>query len=184
MQGSIQNCYTQDSLRVGAGLPSIQGRCDALPRFGPETAAQIRAQNSQFPFDFTRQPFQITAFLSLPVFDGFQREQRIEEAKAQRNSAEYNVRRQELALTGDVTADYLQLVTNAKVVEQQERNAATARQQLELAQERYRVGAADYLELANARATYAQAENDRINAIYNYHISFAQLENAVGRPLR
>jgi outer membrane protein TolC len=46
------------------------------------------------------------------------------------------------------------------------------------------VGAADYLELANARATYAQAENDRINAIYQYHISFAQLENAVGRPLR
>ncbi|HEU6451560.1 MAG TPA: TolC family protein [Gemmatimonadaceae bacterium] len=184
MQSSIQNCYTQDSLRVGAGLPSIQGRCDALPRFGPETAAQIRAQNNQFPFDFSRQPFQVSAFLSLPIFDGFQREQRIEEAKAQRNSAQYNVRKQELALTGDVTADYLQLVTNAKVVEQQERNAATARQQLELAQERYRVGAADYLELANARATYAQAENDRINAIYQYHISFAQLENAVGRPLR
>jgi outer membrane protein len=184
MQNSIASCYTQDSLRVGAGLPSIQGRCDGLQRFTPATAAQIRAQNDQFPFDFTKQPFQVSASLSLPIFDGFQREQRIEEAKAQRNDARYNIRKQELTLTADVTADYLQVVTNAKVVEQQERNSATARQQLELAQERYRVGAANYLELANARATYAQAETDRINAIYQYHISFALLENAVGRPLR
>ena len=184
MQSSIASCYSQDSLRVGAGLPSIQGRCDGLPRFSTQTAAQIRAQNDQFPFDFTKQPFQVSASLSLPIFDGFQREQQIEQAKAQRNDAHYNIRKQELTLTADVTADYLQLSTNAKVVEQQEANAATARQQLELAQERYRVGAANYLELANARATYAQAENDRINAIYQYHISFAQLENAVGRPLR
>jgi outer membrane protein len=184
MQGSIASCYSQDSLRVGAGLSSIQGRCDALPRFTDQTAAQIRAENSQFPFDFTRQPFQVSASLSLPIFDGFQREQRIEEAKAQRNSARYNIRKQELTLTADVTAGYLQVVTNAKVVEQQEQNAAAARQQLELAQEKYKVGAATYLDLANARATFAQAENDRINAIYQYHISFAQLENAVGRPLR
>ncbi len=184
MRSSIASCYTQDSLRVGAGMPSIQGQCDGLPRFGPSTAAQIRSDNDQFPFGFTKQPFQVSALLSLPIFDGFQREQRIEEAKAQRNDARYNIRKQELAVTADVTAGYLQVVTNAKIVEQQEQNAAMARQELELAQERYRVGAADYLELANSRASYEQAENDRINAIYNYHISFAQLENAVGRPLR
>ena len=184
MQGSIGNCYMQDSLRVGAGLPSIQGQCDQLQRFTPEIAARIRSQNSQFPFDFTKQPFQISAQLSLPIFDGFQREQRIEEAKAGRNDARYNIRKQELALTADVTADYLTLVTNAKTVELQQQNAAKARQELELAQEKYKVGAATYLDLANARATYEQAENDRINAIYQYHISFAQLENAVGRPLR
>ncbi|HET7623227.1 MAG TPA: TolC family protein [Gemmatimonadaceae bacterium] len=184
MQGSIASCLSQDSLRVGAGLPSIQGRCDQLPRFTPEIAAQIRAENSQFPFNFTKQPFQVSAMLSLPIFDGFQREQQIEQAKANRNSARYNIRKQELALTADVTADYLTLVTNAKTVELQEQNAAKARQELELAQEKYKVGAATYLDLANARATYEKAENDRINAIYNYHISFAQLENAVGRPLR
>ena len=184
MEGSIHNCYTQDSLRVGAGMPSIHGQCDALPRFTPEIAARVRSQNSQFPFDFTKQPFQISAFLSLPIFDGFQREQRIEEAKAQRNDARYDIRRQELALTADVTADYLTLATNAKSVELQEQNAAMARQELLLAQEKYKVGAATYLDLATARATYEQAENERINAIYQYHISFARLENAIGRPLR
>lgn len=184
MEGSIHNCYTQDSLRVGAGLPSIHGQCDELPRFSTDVAGRIRSENRQFPFDFTKQPFEISAFLSLPIFDGFQREQRIQEAKAQRNDASYKIRKQELALTADVTADYLTLSTNAKAVEIQEQNAAKARQELVLAQEKYKVGAATYLEITNARATYEQAENDRINAIYNYHISFARLENAVGRPLR
>jgi len=184
MQNSIASCYTQDSLRVGAGMPSIHGQCDALPRFGPDIAAQIRSDNNQFPFGFTKQPFQVSAMLSLPIFDGFQREQRIEEAKAQRNDARYNIRKQELAVTADVTAFYLTVATNARAVELQEQNAAKARQELELAQEKYKVGAANYLDLANARASYEQAENDRINAIYQYHISFAQLENAVGRPLR
>lgn len=182
--GAIHNCYTQDSLRVGAGMPSILGQCDGLPRFTPEAAAQVRSQNSQFPFDFTKQPFQLSASLSLPIFDGFQREQRIEQAKAERNSARYSIRKQELQLTADVTAFYLTLVTNARTVELQQQNAAKARQELLLAQEKYKVGAATYLDLANARATYEQAENERISAIYQYHISFAQLEDAVGRPLR
>ena len=34
------------------------------------------------------------------------------------------------------------------------------------------------------RASFERAENDRINAIYDYHKAFAALESAVGRPLR
>lgn len=183
VEGNRESCFMFDSLRVGAGMPSIAGQCNAI-QLTPATIDQIRAQNNQFPFDFSRQPFQISAQLSLPIFNGLQREQQIEEAEAQRNTARYNIRKQELALTQAVTSAYLTLVTDAKAVELQEQNAVAARQQLALAQERYRVGAADYLELTNARATYEQAENARINAIFKFHISFANLESAVGRPLR
>jgi outer membrane protein len=183
MEQSRLNCFTTDSIRVGAGLPSIAGRCAGM-QLTPEAAARIRAQNSQFPFSFTRQPWQVSATVSLPIFDNFQREARIEQAQADRNSARYRIRKQELQLTADVTSAYLTLVTNARSAALQEQNSARAREELQLAQERYRVGAATYLDLANARANYEQAENDRINAIYAYHISFAVLENAVGRPLR
>jgi outer membrane protein TolC len=40
------------------------------------------------------------------------------------------------------------------------------------------------LDLSDARASYARAESDRINASYEYHKAFAALESAVGRPLR
>jgi outer membrane protein len=174
-------CLTTDSLRVGAGLPGLSCPTGTLT---PQQIASIRSSNSQFPFNFTNQPFQLSAGFSLPIFDGFQREQQIEQAKADRNRASYAERKQELQLTADVTAAYLTLVADAKAVELQEQNAAKATEELQLAQEKYKVGAATYLDLANARATYTQAQNDRINAIYTYHSAFAQLENAVGRPLR
>ncbi len=181
--GQRASCFSMDSIRVNAGLPSIAAQCSQF-QFTPQDAAAIRAQNNQFPFNFTRQPFSISAMLSLPLFDNLQREQRLEQAEAERNNARFRIRKQELQLTADVTAAYLTVMADAKAVALQEQNAAKATEELQLAQEKYRVGAATYLDLANARATYAQAQTDRITAIYNFHSAFAQLENAVGRPLR
>jgi outer membrane protein len=122
--------------------------------------------------------------VSLPLFDNFQREQRVEQAQASRNEAQYRIRAQELQLTADVTGAYLTLVAQAKTVALQEQNAAKAKEELRLAQERYRVGAATFLDLSDARASYARAESERITAAYEYHKAFAALESAVGRPLR
>ena len=177
------SCFSEDSMRVGAGLPSIASACQQAV-VTPERAAQIRAANNQFPFNFTKQPFSVSAILSLPIFNNFQREQQVEQAEASRNDADYRARAQELQLTADVTAAYLTLQTQVKTVQLQEQNAAQARQQLDLAETRYKVGAATYLDLADAQATYSTAENDRINAVYQYHKAFAALESAVGHPLR
>jgi outer membrane protein len=152
--------------------------------FNPQTAAQIRSANQQFPFNFTRQPFGVSATFSLPIFNGFQREQQVEQAEVSQNDADYRARAQELQLTADVTAAYLTLQTQVRTVTLQEQNAAQARQQLDLAEVRYKAGAATYLDIADAQATYSQAENDRINAIYQFHKAFAALESAVGHPLR
>ena len=62
--------------------------------------------------------------------------------------------------------------------------APTLDEALALAEERYRVGATTFVEVAQARADYERAETDRINAVYDYHKAFAALESAVGRPLR
>jgi outer membrane protein len=101
-----------------------------------------------------------------------------------RDNARLNVRSRELQATADVTQGYLNLVTAARTVELQEVNAQKAREELTYAQERYRVGAATFLDVTTASGAFVQAQVDRINAIYNYHKSFAALEAAVGRPLR
>jgi len=126
----------------------------------------------------------VTATLSLPIFDGFAREQRLQEAMASRSDARYMVRSKELALTADVTAAYLTLSTAEKTVALQEQNAAKAKQELKLVQDRYRIGATTFVDLTEARATYERAESDRITAVYDYHKAFAALESAVGHPLR
>jgi outer membrane protein len=181
------SCLTQDSIRVGAGLASLASRCGPLMPDGSLPAAEaaaIRQQNSAFPFGFTRQPFQITATLSLPIFDNFQREQRVELAEASRNDAQYVIRAQELKTRATVTSAYLTLQAQAQEVALQERTASQAREALRLAEERYRVGLAPFLDVSDARTQFEQAESDRINAVYDFHKAFAALEAAVGRPLR
>ncbi len=180
---SASSCFGEDSLRVAVGLPSIATQCQPLV-VTPQVAAKIRAENSQFPFNFSRQPLSLTATISLPIFNNFQREQQVEQAQATHNDADYRAKAQELQLTADVTAAYLTLQAQVQTVTLQEQNAAQARQQLDLAEVKYKAGAATYLDISDAQATFSTAENDRINAIYQYHKAFAALEGAVGHPLR
>jgi outer membrane protein len=122
--------------------------------------------------------------VSIPIFDNYNREQRVEQAQVDRDNARLNVKARELQMTSDVTQGYLNLVTAARTVEFDEINAQKAREELTYAQERYRVGAATFLEVTTSSGAFVQAQVDRINAIYNYHKAFAALEAAVGRPLR
>jgi len=177
------SCVATQEVRQAVGLPNTLAQCANIT-FTPAMASNLRASNSQFPFSFTPSPRSISAQISLPLFDGFAREQRVQEAVVSRENARYNVRSRELALQADVSAAYLSLQTAKQTVALQEQNAAKARQELQFVQDQYAVGLATFVDLTTSRAAYAQAENDRINAIYNYHKAVAALESAVGRPLR
>jgi outer membrane protein len=183
LESSRASCIRTEEVRAALNLSNQLAECNAMA-FTDAQAAAIRQSNSKFPFDFTKSPRSISATLSLPLFDGFAREQRLQEAQANRSDARYSVRSMELALTADVTAAYLTLVTAGKTVTLQEQNAAAAKNELKLVQDRYRIGATTFVDLTEARATYERAESDRINAIYDYHKAFAALESAVGHPLR
>jgi outer membrane protein len=195
--------YTNDAFLVGAaqaGLAQQFGTCATLDTIGlaahlparncgPTTltasqVAAIRNGNRQFPFNFQNIPRAFTATFTLPIFDGFQREQRVEQAAVDRETARYNERARELQLTADVTGAYLTLTTAVRTVDIQEQNAAAARQALALAEERYRVGAATFIDVTDSRAAFERAEDDRISAVYDYHKAYAALESTVGRPLR
>ena len=181
--GAQKSCVATQEVRQAVGLPNTLAQCANII-FTPAMANSLRDQNSQFPFSFTPSPRSVTAQISLPLFDGFAREQRVQEASVARENARYNVRSRELALQADVSAAYLSLQTAQQTVTLQEENAAKAKQELKFVQDQYTVGLATFTDLTTSRAAYAQAENDRINAVYNYHKAVAALESAVGRPLR
>ena len=177
------DCVRTEEVRAALNLSNQLAACNSMAFTAADEQA-IRNSNSKFPFSFTKSPRSFTAVLSLPLFDGFAREQRLQEAMAGRSDARYSVRARELALTADVTAAYLIVTTAEKTVALQEQNAAKARQELKLVQDRYKIGATTFVDLTEARATYERAESERINAIYDYHKAFAALESAVGHPLR
>lgn len=177
----FEGCARQDSVRTAVGLSSLNCVSTTLT---PDQAQQIRNSNAKFPFKFDRAPFGLSASLSLPVFDGFRREQRLELSDIARQDVRYSLRARELQLNTEVTQAYLNLMTAFRVVALQEQNSARAREELSFAEERYRVGAATFLDVTTSRGTFAGAQIDRVNAVYDYHRAFAGLEAAVGRPLR
>lgn len=200
--GGFTNSFTDNSFPVTQALASKQGACYSRGNvltivgqpFDPSTCAGIslsaeeaaaaRSTNSAFPLAFTRNPYNVSAQLSLPLFNGFQREQRVAEAAVARDNAKQAVRQQELAAQQAVRVAYLNLDAARQTVAIQDENGALARQALLLAETRYRVGQATFLDVANARADFSRAENDRITAVYDFHRAFAALEQAVGRRLR
>ncbi len=182
VEGAREGCFSQDSIRAVAGM--AQFNCASMPTWTPELEANAISQNNRFPFQFTPAPRSFSAFLSLPIFDNLGREQRLQEASIQRDNARLTVRQRELQTTADVTQAYRNLQTAIRTTQLQEINATRAREELSFAEERYKVGAATFLDVTTSRGTFEQAQIDRLNAIYDYHRAFAALENAVGRPLR
>lgn len=200
--GGFTNSYTNDNFPVSQALSSKQSSCYQRgavlqvvgQAFDPATCAAItltaaeiaaaKSTNSAFPLSLTRNPYSVNAQLSLPIFNGWQREQRVAEAAVQRDNARQAVRQQELSAQQAVRTAYLNLDAAQQTVALQDENGRLARQALLLAETRYRVGQATFLDVANARADFARAENDRITAVYDYHRAFAALEQAVGRRLR
>ncbi len=183
IMGQQAACVEREQRFAAAGLPNQLASCASIA-FTPAQAAALRQQNNQFPFGFNSSPRSISATLSLPVFDGFARALRRQEAVAASDDARHAVRARELAVTTDVTAAYLTLQTALRTVALQERNAAMARDEMKLSQDRYRIGMAGFIDLTQSRDAFERAESARITAIYDYHKAFAALESAVGRPLR
>ncbi len=180
--GQQAACFQQDSIRTRIGLPTAN--CGTTFQFTPAQAEAIRSRNSQFPFNFQRSPVSLNATLSLPIFDNFSREERVQRAQINRDDAQYNVKAKDLALTADVTQAFRTLTTAAQTVTLQEQIALKAKEELAFAEERYKVGASTFLDVVTSRGSYEQALIDRVNAVYDYHKSYAALENAVGHPLR
>jgi outer membrane protein len=178
---SAAGCLSQDSIRTRVGLSGFS--CRTTPLTADEIST-IKAGNNQFPFSFTKSPFSVFAQLSFPIFNNYQREANLEQARVSRDNANYALKGRNLQLTTDVSNAYLSLIAATKTVQLQEQIAEKASEELAAVQERYRVGAATFLEVTTSRGQYETALIGRVNSIYDYHTAFANLESAVGRPLR
>ena len=106
------------------------------------------------------------------------------EARAASEDAQLNRKAEELRLQTAISQAYDNLTTASQVVDIEGRNREVAGEQLSLAQERYRMGAAPFLELLEAQNSMAEAERDYLNSQYRFHGAIWALEAAVGERLR
>lgn len=198
-RGNNTNCEFQNSLvrsLPGGGIGGQNGNgtvadCKAFSGLDatgdallPDIRNQLIKSNNVFPFNFTAQPFSARVQVSLPIFDAFQRDLSVAQARSQRDDLQEALRARRLQVRTDVQARYLGLQTSYQAISVQAENRDAARDQLRLAQDRYRLGSGSALEVSDAQNAVQRAEGDYVNAVYEYHKAIAALEFAVGRPLR
>jgi outer membrane protein len=183
--GQYGSCQQMNAISAGLSSP-LEGypRNCGSATLSPEQQSQILESNEVFPFNFTQQPLNVSLSVSLPVFNGLSRQRQVEQAHANLSDAAHARRAEELRLRTAVTQAYDNLTTETQVLAIEERNLEVASEQLVLAQERYRLGAAAYLELLDAQSNMATAERDYLTAMFEFHQAVAQLESATGRRLR
>lgn len=152
---------------MGFGRSMSLSSYDALTEFNP--------QNQSFSFGLSA---------SLPVFDGFQRRANIAQAEAAVDDADLQLRAERIALEREVRAAVIDLENAHSSLQLAERTAELSRQQVELAQEKFRFGGnVNFLDLQNLIERAANAERSALRARFSFEQARVNLEQLVGREV-
>lgn len=130
--------------------------------------------------------FSIGLTASVNLFDGFNLNRRIDNAKIQSKNAEINYEIQKLRLESEFLTIYRAYQNSIELVDLEERNLENAEQTVDIALERFRLGSISSLELREAQRTFLQAENRLINAKFEAKVAeteLLQLSGELGRLL-
>jgi outer membrane protein len=114
------------------------------------------------------------------LFDGFGREQQVQNAKVSSRNAELNLIQAEKNIAVEVKKALLDLDAARKAWEVSEKALISAEQDRRIAEERYNLGGGTLLDLLVANANYVGAEANRVNSIAGFLISKYNTEFVLG----
>ncbi len=144
-----------------------------------EASGDVGLIGNQIPDMLTTDNVQV--LMTVPIFDGGQREGRISESKSlvrQEALATQNVRYQ---VTLEVRDALLTLHSAKKQVVVADEGLKLALTELELARERFAVGVATNIEVTNAQTSVAQARDNVIESLFNFNAARINLARSQGR---
>ena len=118
--------------------------------------------------------------LTLPVFSGFATTYAIRKAEAQADAVAAQRDELRLQVALDVWTAYQSLTTATQTVRTTADLLASAEQSERVALGRYKAGVGNILDVLNAQSALANARQQRIQALLDWHVSRATLARAVG----
>ena len=123
----------------------------------------------------------LSASISFNIFQNFQRKQNLSYAKANLNSAQENYRQTKRDVSLQVKQAFLVVQQAQETIGLTNDKLQSAKEDLDLVQEKYTLGAASILDLLDAEVSYKQAQSDQVQALYDYNLAVAQFEQAIGK---
>ncbi|MHB1460523.1 MAG: TolC family protein [Armatimonadota bacterium] len=122
--------------------------------------------------------WQAAVTLSIPLSDGGATKARVRQAQANAQSSMSSLDRTLLNVSNELRTIALNLQDAALRTQTTEHAVALAIDALDIAKERYGAGIAVQVEVSNAQSQLTQARFNYVNALFDYALSYAQLEKA------
>lgn len=119
--------------------------------------------------------------LSINLFEGLQTNARVDQAKVDVRKAEEQLTSVENSLRTAVHSVLLQLEQSRRRIEAQEKTVEQAERGYTIATTRFTSGLGTQLEVNDAQLALTQAKVNRMQAIYDYLVASADLDQLIGR---
>ena len=123
----------------------------------------------------------IGAALNVSVFNGGLTTAQIGEARANLSSLKYQEQSLRLQIALQVRQAVLNLGQSLESIRVSEKGVQQARENLDIAEGRYRTGVGNIIELTDAQASLTTAEGNNVQALSNYKTALAALEQATAQ---
>lgn len=119
----------------------------------------------------------------LNIFDGFNTNRQIQNAKIQLKNQELVMQDRQLRVEAGLSAEFKNYLNSLKLVQLESENLIYAEQSLEIALERFKLGTINSIELREVQRTLISAESRLIQAQFEAKIAETELQRISGKLL-
>ena len=123
----------------------------------------------------------VQVLMSIPIFDGGQREGRISESRSQVRQEAITTQDVRYQISLEVREAFYSLHSAKQQMNEAEEGLALSLKEVQLARARFVAGIATNIEVTNAQRATAQARNNLIEALFTFNVSRISLARAQGR---
>jgi outer membrane protein TolC len=173
-----------DMQRQGKNLMLRSERLGYLPTVALFGTATAQAQRTKFDFFDTKKPWYpivvVGLQVNLPIFDGFQRHFRVEQAKVGILQAENDLIFMQRTIDMQRAMAKVNLQNSSASLQSQQDNMKLAQDVFDVAKKKYDQGMGTNLEVINAQTALKEAQTNYFNALYDAVIAKVEYDKANG----
>ncbi len=155
-------------------------RADYFPTIAISGNYNYWADFLNFKRDNWQNFYSFNLVLNIPIFNGLSTPARVAESKALIRELEFNQKGLINTIKFEVQSAFLTLNQAQESLLSQEKNIDAARESVRVAELNYAEGLVTILDVGSAQVALSEAQINYLRAMYDYVISLAQLEKAMG----
>ena len=155
-------------------------RASGLPNLAILTTYNFWAYRFNFKKDTWQDYYSINLVVTVPLFAGFSTHARVARSKAMIREIEFGRKGIEGLIKFEVRQAVLKLAEAKESLLSQEKNVDQAQESLRIVELNFVEGMATNLDVSSTQAALSQAKTYYSQALYDYVLSLAQLDKAMG----